>query len=325
MGKIFQQKKIALLKALLTLLFMLTQFPLRAETAGYNENVPYELAPRSILGFAKHLAGEGDFYRALSELDRLNGYYPNFLPEQRYIISKSFFLFSGGRYEDVQKTWALPTGCRSAERAQDVQKTRSGFPGTPGLWVFAADTYLASADYSKMDTLLRGVDTDDVLYKNILLKRRILASVVLEDRNALAVLEQLYSGEYSAYRELAAASSAMLAEKKSPALAALCGIFPGAGYAYAGNFYTGVVAFIVAAVSGALSYAAYANNSKLTAFFIGTIGTFFYGGSILGGYLSAKKFNRSLTEETAYGMARGMSFTEDYENIYNRDGIGGMK
>ena len=294
---------------ILLLLFVL---PIKAEIVCRAENYKdeaapqYENAPLSILGFARYCASRGDFYRAYAELERLEGYYPGFVSGAAILVSKSYFLFNGTRYAELDKIY-------------------SSFPDAKGLWVFESDRYFASGDYGKMNDILSSAHSNEPFYDELLLKRRLLAAIMLEGEAPLKSLEAMYNDEYSAYKELADTSMTLLEEKKSGAVALLCGIFPGGGYAYAGNFPTGIVAFTLIALSGALTYAAYVTDNHLTAFFIGTVGTLFYGGSILGGCLSAVKFNKELREEVAHNLSYRMSLLDDHKKIYERDGIGGIK
>ncbi|MCL2025621.1 MAG: hypothetical protein FWG92_02320 [Leptospirales bacterium] len=266
----------------------------------------HENAPLSILGFAMHCASTGDFYRAYAELERLEGYYPGFVNESAMLVSKSYFLFNEMRYVELDAIY-------------------SSFPTARALWVFKSDMYFLSGDYNKMNDILNSAHSGEPFYNELLFKRRLLVGIMLESDSLLESLEELHKNEYGAYMELVSASKMLLAEKKSGALALACGIFPGGGYAYAGNFPTGFVAFSVIALSAVLTYTAYVTDNHLTAFFIGTVGTLFYGGSILGGYLEAARFNKEVREETAHNLLYRMSLLDDHKRIYERDGIGGIK
>ena len=311
MGKNSRQEKIVLRNAFFIFSLLLI-LPLKAKIVycakNYNNEVipQHENAPLSILGFTKYCASTGDFYRAYSELERLEGYYPGFIGESVMLVSKSYFLFNGARYTELDAIYL-------------------SFPSARALWVFESDRYFLSGDYGKMNDILDLARSDEPFYNEFLFKRRLLAGIMLEREAALESLEKLYSNEYRAYRELVTASKMLLAEKKSGALALICGILPGGGYAYADNFPTGIVAFTLITLSGVLTYAAYATDNHLTAFFIGTVGALFYGGSILGGYLAAARFNKELKEETAHNLLYRMSLLDDHKKIYERDGIGGIE
>jgi len=302
------------LRGAVFIFLLLFALPTKAKTIYHAENYKYkdevirqyENTPPSILGFAKHCASMGDFYRAYAELERLEGYYPGFVSESAMLVSKSYFLFSGARYDELSTVY-------------------SSFPNAKGLWVFESDRYFLSGDYGKMNDVLSLAYSDEPFYNGLLFKRRLLANIMLGEEAPLKSLEALYNDEYSAYRELVVFSNTLLAEKKSLPLSLICGIFPGGGYAYAGNFPTGVVAFTLIVLTGVLTYAAYTTDNHLTAFFIGTVGTLFYGGSILGGYLSAAKFNRELREEVAHNSSYRMSLLDDHKEIYGKDGIGGIE
>lgn len=76
---------------------------------------------------------------------------------------------------------------------------------------------------------------------------------------------------------------------KNVKLSLLLGIIPGCGYVYSGNTATGVVAFLVVSVFSALTYFSFKTDNKPVGIFLGAAATFFYAGSVMGGYLSTHR------------------------------------
>lgn len=313
MGEHNQQKKEELIQNkatfLITLFLVLFYFAAGIHVQSQPLNyVPEELSASNILGFAKSRAAAGDFYRAAVELDRLKGYYPNYLTDDLFLVSKYYYLFNGAQYS----TLLFDYNSRGRLFRQ--------------LDIFAADSLFAGGEYYAMDKLLENNYADSSFpYHEMVFKRCLLAGLFTENEERLASLEKLYAVEYSAYKELIDSTAADLSKRKKPFLAAALGLFPGGGYAYAGNVNTGLVALVVVSLSGILSYTAYNNGSKLPAFFLGTVGTLFYGGSIIGGYLSAIKFNRALREDVARNCSQALSIPQDRETLYMKYGIGGRR
>lgn len=298
MGECKKQKKIAFSKPLLITLFAI------AASRAYAVESPEEFSFGNILGFAGACAEAGDYYRAYWELDRLVSYYPGKLDENTVIISKCWFLFMGKRY-DVLKELA---GLRSFG---------------PSEGIFFADGFFASKDYTGMSALISHQTFD--IDSDIVRKRKFLAALGLQDYDGLTELEKLYGENYSAYRDLSEYAGERFSHKKSPFLAAALGLFPGGGYFYSGSKFTGLAAFAVVSLSGVLSWAAFVTGNKLTAVSICVIGTLFYGGSILGGYMEAVKYNRALKTSVMRDCADRLDIIGDLKKIYDEEGIGRLR
>lgn len=102
--------------------------------------------------------------------------------------------------------------------------------------------------------------------------------------------------EYEMYKEVSANNVKLLEKakqlkQKSPALAGIISIIPGAGYAYTGHKQTALSAFLV---NGLLSYATYTsfkNENYGMGLLTGVFNASFYIGNIFGASNSAKRFN----------------------------------
>lgn len=89
--------------------------------------------------------------------------------------------------------------------------------------------------------------------------------------------------------------NADLRPQKSPDLAGLLSIFPGAGYLYTHRYQDALIAFLL---NGALSFAAYESfddGNEALGGLLSLVGIGFYGGSIFGSIASTHKYNHSHT------------------------------
>jgi len=107
---------------------------------------------------------------------------------------------------------------------------------------------------------------------------------------------------------------------KNPYAALGWGIIPGAGYIYSDTTENGMVAAIVIGVCAVVTYFATDSGNSGIAFITGAAGTFFYGGSILGGYLAAKRTNNQIMKELHAYLDEELKFAHDREIIFNRYG-----
>lgn len=266
----------------------------------FAEDYPEELKAGNILSFTKYCAEQEDFYRACSELDRLNSYYPAYLPQETYLVSKAYYLYRGRQYDAVS---AMKEHINAA----------------PSLSVFAADSCLMKGKYSEIPDILSPLFKQKKVSLPAV-KRSMLASALLEDESGLEKLERLYAADYSACRQLSLNGKDMLSKLKSPAAGAFLGIIPGAGYIYADNSPTGLAASAVTVICGILSFAAYRSGSRKSCAVLAAVGFCFYGGNIVGGYLETKRYNRSLKNKL---IDESLSLLEtDREEIYTAEGIG---
>ncbi len=111
---------------------------------------------------------------------------------------------------------------------------------------------------------------------------------------------------------------------KSPYAGMIFGIFPGGGYIYAGNARTGFTALSVIGICFAASYFAAEYDSPAVAIASGTVGSLFYGGSILGGYLESKRYNKELQNEILKFVENKYEFESDRNYIFKNYGTGSI-
>lgn len=296
MGEFTQQKQAAA-----GLKYWLLAFILAAAVNAHAADMPDELSAANILGFARACESEGDYYRAYTELGRLQAYYPTFADRQTILVSQNYYLFKGGRF--------------AALAAAPAASAETG--------IFAADSLFALRDYTGLNRLLAAPEFAQ--NTEMIFKRKFLANLGMQNYDGLANLETLYAGDYSGYRELLSYAKQRRSEEKSPALAVALGIFPGGGYMYAGKGYTGITALVIISLSGALTWAAYGSGNKMIAIFIGAAGTFLYGGSILGGYMETVKRNKAIENDLMENCGERLRLSQDLEALHKEQGIGKLK
>ena len=84
---------------------------------------------------------------------------------------------------------------------------------------------------------------------------------------------------------------ALSLKKKSPALAGVLSVIPGAGYAYAGHRQTGLSALIINGLLGFATYSSIKNKNYGIGILTGVFTVSFYAGNIFGAIKSAKRYN----------------------------------
>ncbi|MCP4136167.1 MAG: NAD(P) transhydrogenase subunit alpha [bacterium] len=291
--------------AVLVLLLIPVQlFSLEEESKeqGKKETIAEYSAP-AILGFTRHLISKKEYYRASLELQRLNSFYPGFISPIQFRVTESYLQFQGAQYKHILK--------------------HSSYMG-PEL-LFKTDAALVLQDYSQADRLLSSWNYgNDPLFDLYFIKRRFFRSLAANPGIEPAEdFSKIFQGEeFRKYRELIAYSHEQYDMLKKPVAAFFLGLLPGMGYVYAGNKNTGIVALIAISITGALSYFAFSTNNEPIGIFVGAIGTFFYTGSIVGGYMETQRYNRRIMERRSRYLAEQMNFDEDRESIFRSRGIG---
>ena len=303
--------KLFLIKVLLFLLFIISV----AVYPDTNRNFPEEYTANNQLGFVKHLISGEEFYRAFVELKRLDSYYPGYVKKENIFTTELYLLFQGHRYSEIPaRRIDLPD--------YNIKSIHT---------VFSADAFVEKSEFIKANDLLKpALYSKSGLYKDIdfyLCKRSILTFLLLnkidEARNLINNNTSVNSGiDIVAFSELTYYTENYFESFKKPYNAMLFGIIPGMGYVYAGKEATGIIAFILISVLSTLTYYSFKTDNKPVGIFIGAATSFFYGGSIIGGYLSAKDYNKSATSDLKKSLSLKMQIAEDRERIYNDYGIG---
>ena len=282
------------LAVIFLLMFLIFNRPAAADT-------PSSFSPDKILSFTEYLVDKGEYYRAWVELRRLESYYPGYISGEEFSVTEFYLMYKGGRYPEIPGLVSeLNFDCAAG--------------------IFVIDSFILQRDYGKAASLLEKSDecADDFM-KDVYAKRKAYISLVSGD--AYGESESLFVKEFSEYKDLAEYAERMRSGRKSPALAALLGLFPGGGYMYAGDEGTGFVALTVIAVFGAVSYCSFENGIEPLGILAGAVTIFFYGGNIAGGYLEAKKNNRFIDQMIEKKIRNGLDMDGDIDRVYLRFGI----
>jgi len=270
--------------------------------------LPEEYSREYLISFTRSLIGSKEYFRALHELKRTGSYYKNYFSPLEFFITRNYLLYMGGQYKEMNFVLDLP--------GDEI----AGLAGR----LYKIDTSLRLMDY-RAARLMMPPDTaiGDPHLEKIFFKRRLFTHIMmdrLDNRREAGALSDF--ADFRMYHELMEGARMDFETLKSPGLAAVLGIIPGMGHVYTGNTGTGIVAFIVVAINAAVSYYGFSTGNRPLGLFVGAIGTFFYGGSILGGYLSAGNYNSSVLNNIQNGLVNDLKFNEDHDYLYRRYGIG---
>lgn len=268
------------------------------------------------MSFTLYLIEKKEYYRAYVELLRLKAYYPAYASGQSLYVSELYLLFQGNRFPELLKK-------RTEEKGMVRQADR----------LFKADAYLSTADYQAASSLLSSArgerdrpDIDHYSFKRlflaeILLRRIGEAGSLVEDRKAGAG-KDFAAGKYA---ELLEYSRNRLGDLRDTRLALAAGVIPGMGYAYSGQTSTGILALIAVSVFSTLTYFSFKTGNRPLGVLAGAATTFFYGGSILGGYLGVRKNNEQVMTGLRDHLAEDLDLGSDRERLFRELGIPGLK
>ncbi len=269
---------------------------------------PY--SPESILSFTRHLVSSHEFYRAHAELQRLSSFSPGYLDPASLHISSLHLLIKGRRFEEALGSAPVADSgtarCLDGIFRADAALSLTRLEGIPGL--------LGDADFCGELAMFRW-------------KRLFAGSLLANDQKGARAL--LDNGVFPAdieggkerFQAMISWSEKRYATMTDPSLALFAGAVPGLGYAVAGNRPTGVVALIVVTVFSSLTVAAFKTDNAPLGIVLGSAATFFYGGSVLGGYLEAKKQNRLVLEGIREGIIDDAGLEDDRDRLFERYGL----
>ncbi len=267
-----------------------------------------EYGGRKIADFTRYLVGHKEYYRALVELKRLQSTAPGHISPLAFSVTENFLLFQGKQYKDILNGPSRPNSPLEAAAVS----------------LFRYDAAVALHDYGKAEAVLAAWSPASEPFLDRCLKKRRLFSYLAARRynEASLLCEALPGADFSACRELIGMARESFSRDKKPWLAAVLGIIPGAGYMYAGQYATGVFAFLLISIDVIMTYFAFRTGNDVIGYFTGVIGGFFYAGSIAGGYFAAQRFNLGQGGSVGSSMAEKLRFDRDRDEIFNRHGIG---
>jgi hypothetical protein len=261
----------------------------------------------AISAFAGTLIHEKEYHRAYIELLRLKAYYPDYVSDERAAVSAMYLSYKNqnftGKFSDP-----LIENSRLHVSVSDIYR------------IFAYDSFI---EKNKMNDAALALDPFRVStepdLETFLNKRKyhaLLARGQIEEAGNF--IYQI--GLDERFNEITAFAIEKNSKKKSRTAAAAAGVVPGMGFWYAGQKETGIVALIVIAVSAGASYMAFSTGNDGIGLFTASISTFFYLGSIAGGYSSAEKYNSFLDSDINGYASDKLKLNDDREYIMKRYG-----
>jgi hypothetical protein len=296
-GRLFMKLKKLKIFFFLTFLFINIMVNAREETSLYDE-----FTPEKISSFTCYLITNGEYYRAYTELQRLNSFYPSFLDKSVYDITTNYLFYKSKKYDELLQL--------------DLSEPQKEF--LIPLSLFRIDSLIKLDRKEEAETeLLKLSDIENADNYSVYLKKRLLYLSILNNKKN----DIKFSDDLVNYEELYLYSENVHQNKKQPVLGALAGIIPGMGYFYAGEKGTGIVSIIVMGTGSAVTYASYKNGMDALALITGVITFFFYGGSIAGGYMQTVKYNDRLMDTLELRLNRDLMPDKDIEEIYFKFGL----
>ncbi|MFW5860637.1 MAG: hypothetical protein ACOCWZ_00185 [Spirochaetota bacterium] len=273
----------------------------------YSTLLSREYSPETLTRFIHHLSGKGEYYRAHSELLRLQSYYPDYLNESQYCLSRGYFLLKGGQYSKCAGLYPQYDG------SEDICVL--------GFGIYSFDATLHMQKTPGMNYFENVPRQRDRLFSYSIWKREFLLALMHEKYDRAREMADHDIPGIETYRAILPYARTARKEYKSPLTAVFCGILPGGGYVYSGRTNTGIIAGIVVSVLSAVTYGAFATDNQAIGMVTGSITAFFYGGSMLGGYLATMKHNKSVDENLRKYMIEELKLQNDSEEIYKKFGV----
>ncbi len=274
-----------------------------------------EYSPENLLSFMQYLIQKKEYYRARSELKRLEVFYAGYVSSDAVFVTGLYLDMQGAQYGAFGNVRYRGSNARIS-RAEKA---------------YRFDAFLLSDRYALADELLASheresgvIEGEFYLWKRNFVRHLIMGRFDLSERLLSEPVSPSGKEEEistAKYRELARYAKIKHGETRSPGKALLAGVIPGLGYTYAGNRPTGVFAFVVVSIFSTLTYVAFRTDNKPVGVILGASTAFFYSGSILGGYLEAKKSNRYIQQNLRDVLMEGARFDEDRERIFQKYGI----
>jgi tetratricopeptide (TPR) repeat protein len=237
---------------------------------------------RDALGFADALNAEGDYYRAISEYKRLLYFCESESTRSRAQMSIGEATFAAGQY-------GLVLDWYRALDAKEVDIARAGLIAGRALYRLGRYDDAAALLGSIPEGALDAAELADARYYEGL-------SLVRAGHLDRAAVSLDLVGESTPHGSKAARYAGILRDRpevprKSPRVAAVLGVVPGLGYAYAGHYGTAVASL---AVNGLLAWAtvdAFADEHRAAGGLYSLLAIGFYVGNIVGSAQSAERYN----------------------------------
>jgi len=239
------------------------------------------------LRFARSLQAEGEYYRAITEYKRVLFLAP---PESTAIRESAVLGVGGALYSGAEYArsadWLhahladLPEGERRMEGARLMY--RALLAGGAGERLLALSSELEEPT------------AETRLFEGLAHAR------IGHWREATSTFRELSDDPRygpAAFHFASLAAEAERAGWKSPRVAAVLGIIPGAGYWYAGHRQTAVASLVVNSVFIGATAQAFRTDQDLLGAFLSLFSGSWYAGNVYGSALAARRHNENLQEE----------------------------
>lgn len=267
--------------------------------ANAEEPVEY-YSSENILKFADHLMNQRDYLRAAGEYERYLFYQPKEKEEINYRIALCYRF--GGKTEKAIDSF------REYLQEFPASKYTSNAYYQIGVSHFLMQRFEESAKY--LNTSIPNIT--DVRFKTE--SQQLIGLSYLMQRQwhtAEDVFNKLQQSEILSVREKAKAYSEYAIQgtnlpTRSPFLAGfLSTIVPGAGRLYTGRVGDAFTSLILVGLTGWQTYDGFNRDGITSAkgWTLGTLGAIFYVGNIYGSVISARIYNREITEEFLSGLS----------------------
>ena len=249
---------------------------------------------------------EKEYYRAITEYKRFLFLFPDSTECDYALFQTGMAYLSGGDNNGAVK---------------NLEALRERYPVSPhgdgALFFTGMAHWKAKRTQEACSTFLAVVRVyPDSLYSPQALAAGALTQLDDDNPQASHDLLERFVNEYPGHRETGNVRKAMTLiddysglPQKSEALAGiLSAIVPGAGYAYAGDYGTAVMSFVVNGAFIAGAWTAFAQGLYGVGVLAGGVGAPFYIGNIYGSALAAKKANRAARQEMANRVHSTLGF-----------------
>ncbi len=268
------------------------------------QDFPEEYRPEQIHRFIHSLIQQKEYFRAFAELKRLEILFPGYRDAGSVGVTEMYLAIRGKRYAEV--------------------KTSAVFSNNAHFAIFLAEACFRTGDYTCGAEAAKMKSPADPRLEEALVKRRLAGYLMLGRYSDAVNVSQLF-------REPLRVKAGLLinysmnesGRMRSPAAAAALGVVPGLGYLYAGQGLTGLLAFLVVAMSVLFAVFSFKTDNGAVGAVAGTIGALFYSGSVMGGYLSVKRRNAALSNELAERIDNELDLDADLDWMNTRHGIDG--
>lgn len=259
----------------------------------------------NILKFADHLLKQGDYLRAAGEYQRYLFYKPKEREEINYRIALCY-RFGG-------KTKKAIESLKKYLQEFPKSKYRSSTYYQIGVSYFLMQHFETSANY--LDSSLSHIA--DIQYKTEA-QQLIGLSYLMQWQwhKAEMIFNEMQKSELLAVREKALTYSEYAVQgaklpTRSPFLAGfLSAIVPGTGRLYTGRVGDGITSLLLVGLTGWQTYDGFRRDgiSSTKGWTLGTVGTIFYVGNIYGSVISARIYNREITEDFLSGLTIELAY-----------------